>query len=184
MESLVRISNNWALWPFRQLFTCAVERFYQTVLGKIVNNLLSRTLPLFPEVEEWGLRTMNMITYLKVYTKLRWNEGRSIAYFTCILYPIPCAEFDLSITKGKRTYWGCTWLLTKLVKSCPLTLRLLCCQYCWKTRLWYCFKTCVHAIQKIDRVCTCVLLCDCKINVIDHVGCFYGRGRGVAVQVT
>lgn len=42
----------------------------------------------------------------------------------------------------------------------------------------------VHAIQKIDRVCTYVLLCDCKINVIDHVGCFYGRGRGVAVQVT
>lgn len=124
MESLVRISNNWALWPFRQLFTCAVERFYQTVLGKIVNNLLSRTLPLFPEVEEWGLRTMNMITYLKVYTKLRWNEGRFIAYFTCLLHSIPCAEFDLSITKGKRTYWGCTWLLTKLVKSCPLSLVL------------------------------------------------------------
>lgn len=119
MESLVRISNNWALWPFRQLFTCAVERFYQTVLGKTVNNLLSRTLPLFPEVEEWGLRTMNMITYLKVYTKLRWNEGRFIAYFTCLLHSIPCAEFDLSVTKEKRTNCGMYLVVDKTCQKLP-----------------------------------------------------------------
>lgn len=158
-----------------------MERFYQTVLGKTVNNLLSRTLPLFPEVEEWGLRTMNMITYLKVYTKLRWNEGRFIAYFTCLLHSIPCAEFDLSVTKEKRTNCGMYLVVDKTCQKLPSKS---CCQHCWKARLWYCFKTCVHAIQKIDRVCTSVLLCDCKINVIDHVGCFYGRGRGVAVQVT
>lgn len=119
MESLVRISNNWALWPFRQLFTCAVERFYQTVLGKIVNNLLSRTLPLFPEVEEWGLRTMNMITYLKVYTKLRWNEGRSIAYFTLYIASDPLCRVWFVYNQGKTDLLGMYLVVDKTCQKLP-----------------------------------------------------------------
>lgn len=89
------------------------------------------------------------------------------------MHSIPCAEFDLSITKGKRTYWGCTWLLTKLVKSCPLSPVLL---ILLKDKTVVLFQDMCACYSEIDRVCAYVLLCDCKINVIDHVGCMEGGG--------
>lgn len=38
---------------------------------------------------------------------------------------MPSTDFDLSITEKNGQIEGCTWLLTKLVKSCPLSFVLL-----------------------------------------------------------